>query len=343
MANRVLLLQLDGKIPNLALLRIAHHHRSRGDEVRLRQAGNWKAVEPRLDERACDRVYASAIFDRSGPLAERVREVYPGAIVGGTGVDPAIRLEDAGIDSDGPADYADCPRWTSSIGFTQRGCRLRCPFCVVPRKEGAIGSGRTIAQIWRGEPWPRHVLLLDNDFFGHPDWPKRVRELNDGRFRVCLTQGINARMLNAETAAALASMDYRDDQMRTRRLYTALDNPKDTGRFLKGLGLLAEHGVRPHQIFVYMLVGYWPGETQAEREQRLGAIRGFGALPYPMPYVRTKELVGFQRWVIGGYDRTVPWAEWKRARYQPARLKRHQRDQGRLAYDDDETTRAESA
>ena len=41
--------------------------------------------------------------------------------------------------------------FAASIGFTQRGCRLKCPFCVVPRKEGGI---------WRGEPYPRHLHLL---------------------------------------------------------------------------------------------------------------------------------------------------------------------------------------
>lgn len=334
MQERVLLLQLDGKIPNLALLRIAHHHRARGDRVTLRAAGNWQAVEPRLGEAPYDRVYASAIFERTRALAERVGSIWPGAIVGGTGVDPAIRLSDAGIADDGPADYSDHPHWSTSIGFTQRGCRLRCGFCVVPKKEGSVHNGRTIAEIWRGDPWPRDVLLLDNDFFGHPQWPERVRELNDGRFRVCLTQGINARMLNDETAAALASLDYHDDQMKVRRLYTALDNPKDTGRFLRGLQLLRDHGVAPHRVFVYMLVGYWPNESHADREQRLSSIRGFGAKPYPMPYRRTRELVGFQRWVIGGYDRTVPWAEWEAARYQPERLKRIDTGQARLGYDD---------
>ena len=345
MRERVLILQLDGKIPNLALLRIAHHHRALGDRVTLRTAGNWQAVEPRLDEPGYQRVYASAIFERTRALAERVRQVWPGAVVGGTGIDPGIRLSDAGIADDGPADYSDHPQWSASIGFTQRGCRLKCGFCVVPRKEGGVHAGRTIAQIWRGDPWPRHVLLLDNDFFGHPQWRERVRELNDGGFRVCLTQGINARMLDEETASALASLDCYDDQMRVKRLYTALDNPKDTGRFLRGLELLKKHGVPPHRVMVYMLVGYWAGEGHADREERLKTIRSCGAKPYPMPYRRTAELVGFQRWAIGGYDHGVPWAEWKAARYKPEHLKRMETGQERLVYEernDEEASAAEA-
>lgn len=41
-----------------------------------------------------------------------------------------------------------------------------------------------------------------------------------------------------------------------------------------------------------------------------------------MPYVRTPETTGFQRWVIGGYDKSIPWAEWTEARYQPRNLRR---------------------
>ena len=83
--RRVLLLQLDGKLPNLALMRIAAHHRQQGDEVMLRAAGNAQAIEPRLDEPEPDRVYASALFTRTRPFCETVERRYPGAEVGGTG------------------------------------------------------------------------------------------------------------------------------------------------------------------------------------------------------------------------------------------------------------------
>src|ERR1700679_2281967 len=54
-----------------------------------------------------------------------------------------------------------------------------------------------------------------------------------------------------------------------------------------------------------MLIGYWPGETHADRDYRRARLREWGARPYPMPYVRTPELVGFQRWVIGAYDKRI--------------------------------------
>ena len=319
----VLLLQLDGKIPNLALMRIAAHHWDLGHCVVLRRAANVAALERGLWDRF-DRVYASLIFTRTRPLAEHLLRVYPEAIIGGTGWDLTTTVEQHGITTR-RLGYSLYPTWRQSVGFTQRGCRLRCSFCVVPHKEGAVREEQTIADIWRGNPWPREVILLDNDFFGQSRWRDRIEELRAGRFKVSFNQGINARFLDDETAAAVASVDYRDDQMRDKRIYTAWDNRKDEARLFAGLQALVKHGVKPRHIMVYMLIGYWPGETHEDREHRRARLREFGALPYPMPYERTSELIGFQRWVIGGYDKSIPWREWTTAHCQPRRLTRQAR------------------
>jgi hypothetical protein len=208
------------------------------------------------------------------------------------------------------------------MGFTQRGCRLKCGFCVVPAKEGKPRSVNTIAGIWRGDPRPRHLHLLDNDFFGQPrpQWEARLDEIRTGKFKVALTQGINCRMIDDESAAAIASIDYRDGKFDERRLYTAWDSLHDEKRLMRGLELLAKHGVRPRQLMVYMLIGFREGETEADWLHRQGTLRAFGALPYPMPFVRTKETVGFQRWVVGAYDKRISWERWKDAGYQPRNL-----------------------
>lgn len=316
--KKILLFQLDGKIPNIALMRISAHHKSLGDLVELRRAGNLQAVERQFND-AYDQVYGSLIFERSRPLANRLLEIYPSAIIGGTGWDLETTLEKHNIKTK-DQDYSIYPHWQQSIGFSQRGCRLKCPFCVVPRKEGGIAEEQSIYDIWRGDPYPREIILLDNDFFGQVNWQRRIDEIKEGRFKVSFNQGINARFLTDETAAAIAGIDYRDDQMKTKRIYTAWDNRKDESRLFRGLEFLVKHGVKPDHIMVYMLIGYWPGESADDREYRRAKLREFGARPYPMPFVRTPEMLGFQRWVIGAYDKRVPWAEWVKAKYQPSNL-----------------------
>jgi hypothetical protein len=314
------LLQLDGKLPNLALLRAAAFYRERGDHVVLRRAANKASIAPRFGDPQWDVVLGSLIFESTRPLATVAQSLYPNIVLGGTGIRVESSLEELGI-GDGPLDYSDYPTWRSSIGFTQRGCRLRCEFCVVPRKEGAVRSTSTVYDIWRGNPWPREILLLDNDFFGQPAWADRIDELKSGSFKVSFSQGINARMLTDEAAAAIASVDYRDDGMKDKRLYTAWDNKRDEARLFRGLENLVRHGVKPHHIMVYVLIGYWKGETHEDRDYRRRKLREFGALPYPMPYVRTPELIGFQRWCISGRDKAVPWSDWVAAKYQPRDLR----------------------
>lgn len=317
---KILLLHLDGKIPNLALMRLAAWHRKQGNTVEVRRVDNPRFIEPRLGDPVWDRVYASAIFQRTRPSCERVMAIYPHALIGGTGWSLARTVEQVGVPADLGPDYADYPAWRQSLGFTQRGCRLSCSFCVVPKKEGQVREAASVWDIWRGDPWPRELILLDNDFFGQPRWADRIAEIKSGGFKVSFNQGINARMLTDETAAAIASVDYRDDSMKVKRIYTAWDNRKDEARLFKGLEALVRHGVRPDHIMVYILCGFWPGETHEDRDYRRRQLREFGARPYPMPYVRTQEIVGFQRWVIGAYDKTIPWDEWRAARYEPRNL-----------------------
>lgn len=313
--KRALLFQLDGGIPNIALMRIAAHHRSQGHDVELRQTP--RPVKELWD--APDFVYGSAIFEQSRGAVEKLLSEFPDAIVGGTGVQVSSRLEDFGITTL-EQDYSVYPRCAQSIGFTQRGCRLRCSFCVVPRKEGAMRPERSVWDIWRGDAWPRELILLDNDFFGNPHWEQRISEIRQGRFRVSFCQGINARFLTDEAAAAIASVDYRANNMRARRIYTAWDNRKDEDRLFAGLERLVRHGVKPDEIMVYMLVGYWPGETAEDRLYRQRKLREFGCRPYPMPYVRTRELTGFQRWVVRRLDLNVPWPEFEQAGYRSENL-----------------------
>jgi len=323
----VLLLQLDGKLPNLALMRIAAHHRAQGDHVEVRRISNPRGIERGLWDNF-DRVYASLIFDQTKPLALRLRDVYPAAIIGGTGWRNTSQLSDAGITTLA-TDYSDYPACNYSTGFVFRGCRLSCSFCGVPEKEGRVKPEQVIADIWRGDPHPRNLLLLDNDFGGHSTWRARAREIIDGKFRVSFFQGINARLMFEELAETLCAMDLRDDGFKDRRFYTAWDSRGDESALFRGLNWMVKYGLKPDQIMVYMLCGYWQGETQADREYRRARLRDFGARPYPMAYIdehttpeQRKQLKGFQRWVVRRADLKMSWQEFMGANYRPEDVKR---------------------
>jgi hypothetical protein len=77
---RVRLTQIDGALPNLALMKLAHWHRQQGDEV-----VTTRGLERDMFEGGYDRVYGSAIFKFSRDRIARFRASWPEAILGGTG------------------------------------------------------------------------------------------------------------------------------------------------------------------------------------------------------------------------------------------------------------------
>jgi hypothetical protein len=306
----VRLTQIDGALPNIALMKLAHFHRARGHQVTVTNSLHRDLFEP-----SYDRVYASSIFKFSGDRRERFAEHFPDAIVAGTGTGNQITVEQAiGVEEYEHYDYQDfrC-EGDYSIGFTQRGCRLKCKFCVVPTKEGKNRSVNTIAQIWRGAPHPKKLHLLDNDFFGQPadQWKARIAEIVDGNFRVCLSQGINVRLITEEAASALATIEYRSADFSKRRLYTAWDNLGDEKVFFRGMSMLSDAGIPPDRVMAYMLVGFDKRETPEAIWHRFYRMVALGIKPYPMVFDRTdKSLTAFQRWVITGLYRAVPWSEY---------------------------------
>jgi hypothetical protein len=316
--------QLDGKLPNVALLRLSAWHRERGDTIRF--FAGAAAAERHLDEPAYDKIYGSAIFTFSKPLVERFRAEFPEAIVGGTGTGEQITVEEL-IGEGHELDYSIARGFTASIGFTQRGCRLRCKFCVVPAKEGKARSANTVHDIWRGPGHPKNLHLLDNDFFGQPrdSWLARIAEIREGGFKVCFSQGINIRMVDREVAQALASIEYRDDSFRRRRLMTAWDNLKDERKFFQGVELLDAAGVPPKHLMAYMLVGFDKHETWSRLFHRFHRMAEIGIKPYPMIFGEKKRglpdggsnisyegrtLGEFQRWVVTGLYRAVEFSDY---------------------------------
>jgi hypothetical protein len=306
----VRLTHIDGKLPNLALMKLAHWHKAQGDGVTLARTPSPSMFEP-----VYDLVYGSSIFQwSSGKVVKALGEAFPDAVIGGTGTDSVVTVEQTlGVDTYEHYDYSIYPEYEWSIGFTQRGCRLNCGFCVVPKKEGKPKSVNSIWDIWR-EGTPRSVVLLDNDFFGQDQWQDRVSELQEGDFKVCFMQGLNIRMITDDSAAALASLKYYDDGFTTRRLYTAWDNLGQEKVFFQGLDKLLEAGISAPHVMVYMLVGYKPDETMEEVLYRYYKLKNAGCRPYPMVYNNAnKELKHFQKWVVRRYDQFVPWEE-----YDPA-------------------------
>ena len=324
--------QIDGKLPNLALMRLAAWHRHVGDDIRWERGVTRRPHEPTYDI-----VYGSAIFASSAKAAAIFEANFPGARIGGTGGDKHLRIDKVLPPEDkdgipGPVpnlfnrfDYSAYPDFTASIGYTMRGCRFKCGFCIVPKMEGAARSAAAtnsaIYDIWRGDHHPKHLHLLDNDFFGNPDWRSVVEDVVDGKFKVCINQGINVRLLAGdpwnvpkrdwtpeviaaaeqladEQCRAIVRMKPRDMKFNKKKLYCAWDNIGDEEVFFRGIDRLERAGWKPQWVVAYMLVGYDPRETWERIRYRFDRMIARGVEPYVM--------------VFGGDDRKPPPADYHR-------------------------------
>lgn len=311
---KIRITQIDGKLPNLALMKLSHFYKSQGAEVYFQ-----KSVTKSLFEPDYDIVFGSAIFSTSEKKIRLFRANFPSAKVGGTGSGEKWTIEDFIGDYPDVYDYSIYPDFRHSIGFSQRGCRLRCKFCVVPEKEGKNQSVNGIGDIWRGEGYPKNLLLLDNDFFGQPDWREKSEQIIAGGFKVCFSQGINIRLFDREAAGVLARMKYYDDAFERRRIYTAWDNLRDADIFFRGIGYLTGAGVKPDEIMVYFLCNYWHKGLTGDVWERFNRMVEIGLRPYPMVYdihSADAQIKKFQTWVIRRAYMKIPFSEYKPNRHQ---------------------------
>jgi hypothetical protein len=308
--KNIKLVQIDGKLPNLALMKLSAYFKKQGHNIFFTRSVNHYLTEPEYDM-----VLASSIFQFSKNRIEKLLHNYPNAILGGTGTSNwKLKIEDI-IGESTELDYSFYPNYKFSLGFTQRGCRLKCKFCVVPIKEGKNHEVNTVYDIWRGEEYPKKLHLLDNDFFGQPveSWKARVKEIQDGGFKVCFNQGINIRLIDDIVAENLATLDFMDDQFKYKRIYTAWDNIGDEKRFFTGIERLQKYGIKPYHITAYMLIGYDRRETWERIWYRFNKMIDLGVFPYPMvydPLQQRKDLKRFQTYVVRRYYKIYSWEEY---------------------------------
>lgn len=192
------LVDVDGHgFPNFALMKVSAWHKRNGDTV------EW--YDPLFSR--CDRIYASKVFTFTKPYAYFPNDCE--VIKGGTGYDFSLKLPEE-IERSAP-DYSIYPQYGYAIGFLSRGCIRNCPWCVVPRKEGAISPVDDIERIHL-ESRRRHIVLMDNNFLACPAEFVRAQLEKAQKLKLLLdfNQALDARLVTDENAPLLAKTKWRD-------------------------------------------------------------------------------------------------------------------------------------
>lgn len=262
---RIRLIDIDSKIPNLALMKLSAYYKGRGHTV------SFDEPDPNL-------VFASVVFRKNAWKARGLRFMFPHADIeiGGTGIDLAKRLPDE-IEFCKP-DYDLYPS-TYSLGFTTRGCIRRCPFCVVPEKEGKIQRWQHIRE-WHDERFDT-VICLDNNVYADREWFfENTDYVLESGLKYNAIQGMDIRILDEEIAGRLADLKW------SGQLHFAFDRIQDEPAIRRGIQLLQDAGIRTrHDVSVYVFVGF--DSTPAEDKRRCRLLKELGATPFVMQYKRT--------------------------------------------------------
>lgn len=319
------LIGLDGKLPNLALMKLSTFWKGQGAQVFLDEAV----------PRDADRVYVSVIFAKSRKKAEALRSHFTGELhYGGTGWDVTTTLP-AEVEACRP-DFAlyraeqierriqggigsrEAKRkkaeeiTAAGIGFLSRGCvrtQAACPFCVVPVKEGPLRQVAELDDILN--PASNRLILLDNNLGASPSGVAVLEEIARRNLVVDITNGVDVRLMTPEFAQALGRVRL------WRSLCFAWDQPQHEAAVRRGIATLSRH-VRKGKQMCFMLVGF--RSSWEEDLHRFHTLVGEGISPYVMVYNQRQDdarLRHFARWVNARIHKVVPfeqYAPWVRAR-----------------------------
>ena len=276
---RIGLIQVDGKLPNLALMKLAKHYEDLGHETFFIDLSTIK----------CDFWFGSKIFmggsgyEIKQNLPQDIEEITPD-------------YEKFGLDY--------------SIGFTSRGCIRNCEFCIVKEKEGIQHN---VNMDWtKGQ---KKVLLLDNNFLASPNWKEKLTYFINNKTKVCFNQGLDLRLITGEKAEMLSMVDYRDDQFKAKRIYFAWDNIKDEEVIINKIHLLIAYGINPQNIMIYVLTGF--NSTFDEDMYRVNRLIEIGVKPFVMQFNRNSnkkrdpKSIDLARWINKRYYMFMPFEKYK--------------------------------
>lgn len=277
----VALYDVDGRIPNLALMKLSAWLKRRGSNVGLLRSPEYTKA---------DAYYAASVFycASSRRKLATLRRLYGADIqFGGNGCSLRSRLP-AEAEACFP-DYGLYDHSAYAIGFLTRGCNGGCPFCLVPRKEGRLrlGKGGFDAFV---PPGQRNVMLLDNNLLAHPAAADLLREMIDRRYAVNFSQSLEFKALTPTLFDLLRQVDSQNARFTRRQFYFSCNSVADADLFVEQRSLLKELG--KDRVTVITLYGY--NTRLSEDYRRMRVLRQLRLIPFFQEYWPLKNMPSHQ-------------------------------------------------
>ena len=258
--------------PNLALAKIARYHRQQGDTV------EWAMPMMHYDIVYMSKVFNFTPDDLTVYNADRV-------VKGGTGYDIRSKLPDE-IDRLQP-DYSIYPALPedTAYGFLTRGCPNKCPWCVVPIKEGKIVPYMDVDEI--AIEGRSKLVLMDNNILAAGDYAvSQLEKIIERGYHVDFNQALDARLVTDEYARLLSQVKWIHNRIRF-----GCDTKGQIAECERAMSMINSYGYKG-EYFLYTMIGgsqdfqksyerihYWWKRNHEQRERHEPNI-----YPYAQPY-----------------------------------------------------------
>ena len=257
------MIDIDSRIPNLALTKIEKYHLDRKDHVMWDPEPLWLST--------ADKVYVSCVFEKNKAETAKWEGL---AEIGGSGYSLTKQLP--------PEIEAVKPH--INLGFTTRGCFRHCPFCIVREKEGKLRVVGDLLDLWDGHS--KAITLIDNNILGMPEHFRLIcQQAREKKLLVDFNQGLDHRLLNADIVQELQTIRHREYRF-------SFDSILYLPSVKRALNLLKAGGL--NRNFWYVLVGF--DSTFSEDMERLEYLKSEGQTVFVQRYSKTRGNLLLGQW-----------------------------------------------
>lgn len=215
------------RFPNLVCMKLSGYHINSGDYVRL--VLNYEELKQYFDKIYISKVFTDTVvpewvlslpncecggtgfyYDKAPALPDYIEHCKPDYSLYDEWIDIQVA---AGVNLSNFREYKEC-----SIGFMTRGCFRKCSFCVNKNYDKVFEHSPLQEFL---DPNRKKICLLDDNFFGCPNWRSLLQQLKDTGKPFKFKQGLDERLLTKEKCEELFTSKYDGDYI------FAFDNIED--------------------------------------------------------------------------------------------------------------------
>lgn len=260
------LIDVDGHgFPNYALMKISRYWKQQGATVL------WYSPFEHYDI-----VYLSKVFTFTSDYTQIIANADK-IERGGTGYKMYEKTLPPEIDRLQPdySIYNHIIDSKSAFGFLTRGCIRRCPWCIVPKKEGILRPYMDIEEI--AIEGRNRITLMDNNVLASDYGLQQIEKIVRLKLRVDFNQDLDCRLVTNDVAALLSKVKWLE------YIRFACDTSAQLPHLFNACDLLKKNGYKG-RVFMNVLLT----DDINECHSRINTIRKYKELellPFAQPYI----------------------------------------------------------